>query len=42
MFNGTVVTTNGLYKITDITIEEATKLIKEYGFVSADHQKELY
>lgn len=35
LFNGTVATTNGLYKITDITIEEARKLIKEYGFVSA-------
>lgn len=35
LFNGTVATTNGLYKISDITMEEAKKLIEEYGFVSA-------
>jgi len=35
IFNGTIATTNGVYKITDITVEEAKKLILENGFISA-------
>ncbi|HEX9026758.1 MAG TPA: YddF family protein [Clostridium sp.] len=35
IFNGTVATTNGVYKISDIGIEEAKKLICENGFISA-------
>ncbi|SET09579.1 protein of unknown function [Natronincola peptidivorans] len=35
LFNGTVVTTNGVYRISDITIDEAKELIKEYGYISA-------
>ncbi len=35
IFNGTVATTNGVYKISDIRIEDAKKLICENGFISA-------
>ncbi|KJF27663.1 hypothetical protein TZ02_07175 [Clostridium aceticum] len=35
LFNGTVATTNGLYKVSDISIDEAKALIKEYGHISA-------
>lgn len=35
IFNGTIATTNGVYKISDITIAEAKKLICENGFISA-------
>ena len=35
LFNGTVVTTNGVYSIQDIDVETAKKYIKEQGFCSA-------
>lgn len=35
LFNGVVVTTNGLYRISDIDIDSAKKLIHEQGFISA-------
>ncbi len=35
LFNGTVATTNGLYKITDIDLDSAKKLIEKNGFISA-------
>lgn len=35
LFNGTVATTNGLYRIDDIDIESAKKFIQEYNFISA-------
>lgn len=35
IFNGTVASTNGLYRISDIDITSAKKLIHTYGFVSA-------
>lgn len=35
IFNGTVATTNGVYRISDIDIDEARKLISENGFISA-------
>ncbi len=35
LFNGTVVTTNGLYFIDDIEIETAKKHINNNGFISA-------
>lgn len=35
IFNGPVCTSNGLYRISDITIEEAQKLISFHGFESA-------
>ncbi|WP_058486998.1 YddF family protein [Defluviitalea phaphyphila] len=35
LFNGTVVTTNGLYRISDIDVENVKKLIDENGFISA-------
>jgi len=35
IFNGTVATTNGLYRITDIEVEYAKKLVKKYGVISA-------
>lgn len=35
IFNGTIATTNGIYKISDITIDQAKKLIHENGFISA-------
>jgi hypothetical protein len=35
IFNGTIATTNGIYKISDIGIEDAKKLLCENGFISA-------
>lgn len=35
VFNGTVVTSNGLYRITDIEVEDAKELIQKNGFISA-------
>ena len=35
LFNGVVATTNGLYRISNIDIELAKKLIKEHGYISA-------
>lgn len=35
LFNGTVATTNGLYRITDIDIETAKCYLDEVGFISA-------
>jgi hypothetical protein len=35
IFNGTVATTNGIYRITDIDVEYAKELVKKYGIVSA-------
>ena len=35
IFNGTVTTTNGIYKISDIDVDDAKKLIFKNGFISA-------
>lgn len=35
IFNGTIATTNGIYKISDIDTEKAKKLLCENGFISA-------
>lgn len=35
IFNGTVATTNGIYKISDIDVESAKKLLYKDGFISA-------
>ncbi|AWK53091.1 hypothetical protein DIC82_13450 [Clostridium beijerinckii] len=35
IFNGTIATTNGVYKISDIDVDDAKKLIDENGFISA-------
>lgn len=35
LFNGTVATTNGLYRIKDVDVDTAKKYIKENGFISA-------
>lgn len=35
LFNGTVATTNGIYKISDIDKHRARKIIMREGFVSA-------
>lgn len=35
LFNGTVVTTNGIYEVSDVEVEEARELIHTYGFESA-------
>lgn len=35
IFNGTVATTNGVYKISDIDVEDVKKLICKNGFISA-------
>ena len=35
IFNGTVATTNGVYKISDISVEDSKKLICKNGFISA-------
>ncbi|HHX62690.1 MAG TPA: YddF family protein [Epulopiscium sp.] len=35
IFNGTVATTNGLYRVSDLSVSEAKKLLCENGYVSA-------
>lgn len=35
LFNGTIATTNGVYKVSDIDIDSAKKLIFKNGFISA-------
>ena len=35
IFNGPVCTTNGLYRISDLEVEEAKTLLAQHGFVSA-------
>ncbi len=35
LFNGLVVTTNGLFQVSDITPEEASLLVRECGYISA-------
>ncbi len=35
LFNGTVATTNGLYRIKDIEVDSAKRYIKQNGFISA-------
>ena len=35
LFNGTVATTNGLYRISDISFASARELVERHGFVSA-------
>ncbi|HOA81056.1 MAG TPA: YddF family protein [Defluviitaleaceae bacterium] len=35
LFNGTIATTDGLYRIQSISLEEAKKLIEDNGFISA-------
>ncbi|MBN1989056.1 MAG: YddF family protein [Bacteroidales bacterium] len=35
LFNGTVATTNGLYRISDISFDSASELVRQHGFVSA-------
>ena len=35
IFNGTIATTNGLYRVSDISIEDAKKLLMENSFISA-------
>lgn len=35
IFNGTVATTNGLYRVSDISISEAKLLLQKNGYVSA-------
>lgn len=35
IFNGTIATTNGLYRVSDISIEDAKKLLSQNGFISA-------
>lgn len=35
IFNGTVATTNGLYRISDLTTNEAKEILQENGYVSA-------
>lgn len=35
LFNGTVATTNGLYRIKDIDIDTAKRYINQNGFISA-------
>ncbi len=35
IFNGTIATTNGVYKISDIDVNDAKKLICKNGFISA-------
>lgn len=35
LFNGTVATTNGLYRVSDLDIESAKKLVKDNPYISA-------
>ncbi len=35
LFNGAICTSNGLYRISDLTAVEARELIQRYSFVSA-------
>lgn len=35
LFNGTVATTNGLYRVSDIDVDSAKRLVKEYSHISA-------
>lgn len=35
IFNGTVATTNGVYRISDISSEDAKNLLNKNGFISA-------
>ena len=35
IFNGTIATTNGVYKISDINVDDAKKLLCKNGFISA-------
>jgi hypothetical protein len=35
IFNGPICTTTGLYRVSDLEIEEAKRLIQTFGFVSA-------
>ncbi len=35
IFNGTVATTNGLYRVSDLTVDEAKEILCENGYVSA-------
>lgn len=35
LFNGTVATTNGVYRISDISVEDVKDLIMKNGFISA-------
>lgn len=35
LFNGTVATTNGLYRIKDIDVDTAKRYVKQNGFISA-------
>lgn len=35
IFNGTVATTNGLYRVSDLTTHEAKEILHENGYVSA-------
>lgn len=35
LFNGTIATTNGLYRIKDIDVDTARTYIKKNGFISA-------
>lgn len=35
LFNGTIATTDGVYKINSISLEDAKRLIDENGFISA-------
>ena len=35
IFNGTVATTNGLYRVSDLSIRDAKKLLRENGYISA-------
>ncbi|HOQ16042.1 MAG TPA: YddF family protein [Defluviitaleaceae bacterium] len=35
LFNGTVATTDGLYRVQGISVDDAKKLIEENGFISA-------
>lgn len=35
LFNGAVMTNNGLFRLSDISVAKASKLVKEHGYVSA-------
>ena len=35
LFNGPICTSTGLFRVTDLEVEEARQLIRDFGFVSA-------
>lgn len=35
IFNGTVATTNGLYRVSDLSVDDAKRILDKHGYISA-------